>query len=196
MVARVVALEAAEDLFFGQVVVIWARWFVIAGAILLALWGAPDERTLATSTLLVLMLMGMNFFLHARHVAGQPANAALVTIASLVDLLLITVMAVSWPGAGGLDGRYVVFYYPVVFAFALVFRPRLAIPYTLLALAAYLCVSVKWEGSVLYSAERFEPFLMRAITLASMGLLGAYYWRIQRRRRERHQTAAVAGRHF
>lgn len=176
--------EAAEDLYFGQIVAIWARWFVIAGAALLALWAAPDERTLAASTVLVVVLMLLNFFLHARQVAGQPANAALVTIASLVDLALITAMVVSWPGGASADSRYVVFYYPVVFAFALVFRPRLAIPYTLLALLIYTIAGFALEGGALLGAEQFEPFLMRLITLASMGALGTYYWRIQRRRRE------------
>ena len=30
--------EEAEDLFFGQVVIIWARWFVIAAGTIYALW--------------------------------------------------------------------------------------------------------------------------------------------------------------
>jgi hypothetical protein len=195
MVATLATREAAEDLFFGQVVMIWARWFVIGDAALLALWGAPDERALAAGTLLVVSLMVMNFFLHARYVAERPANAALATLASLIDLALITLMVLSWPGTPGLDSRYVVFYYPVVFAFALVFRPRLAIPYTVLALLTYGLASAYHEGSALYTAERFEPFLMRLITLASMGALGTYYWRIQRCRRT-GATRAGAGENF
>ena len=185
MVTTAITREAAEDLFFGQVVIIWSRWFIIAGAAILALWGAPDERALATGTVLVVSLMLLNFFLHARHVAGQPANTALVTLASLVDLGLITVMVTSWPGAGSADSRYVVFYYPVVFAFALVFQPRLAIPYTALVLLTYMAASFGMEGTALLTTEQFEPFLMRLITLASMGALGTCYWRIQRRRWER-----------
>ncbi len=184
MVMNAITREAAEDLYFGQVVAIWARWFVIAGAALLALWAAPDERTLAASTVLVVALMLLNFFLHARQVAGQPANAGMVTVASLVDLALITVMVISWPGGGSADSRYVVFYYPVVFAFALVFRPQLAVPYTALALLVYAAATLVVDAGTLQSAEQFEPFLMRLIAMASMGALGTYYWRIQRRRRE------------
>lgn len=184
MVITKITREAAEDLYFGQIVIIWARWFVIAGAAILALWSAPDERTLAAGTVLVAGLMALNFVLHARQVAGQPANTTLVTLASLIDLLLIAVMITRWPGSGGFDSRYAVFLYPLVFTFALVFRPRLAIPYTVLALLTYAAISFGGEGIDLLATERFEPFLMRLITLASMGALGTYYWRIQRRRRE------------
>ena len=183
-IANAVDREAAEDLYFGQVVMIWSRWFVIAGAAILMLWAAPDERTLAAGTVLIVTLMLMNFFLHARQIAGDPSNGALVTLASLIDLVLITVMVVSWPGARSADSRYIVFYYPVVLAFALVFPPRLAIPHTVTALLLYATVSVRLEGFALFGVEHFEPFLMRVITLGAMGALGAYYWRIQRRRRE------------
>ena len=41
---RTVAQEAAEDVFFGQVVMIWARWFLIAAGIILALWTVEDKN--------------------------------------------------------------------------------------------------------------------------------------------------------
>jgi len=36
-IARTHAKEAAEDIFFGQVVIIWARWFLIAGGAVLTI---------------------------------------------------------------------------------------------------------------------------------------------------------------
>ena len=178
-----IAREAAEDLFFGQVVMIWARWFVIGGAATLSLWGAPSEWELATSIGLVVGLMAVNFFLHARQLTEQPANRLIVIAASLLDLLAVTVMTLTWAGQQGLDSRYFVFYYPVVFAFALVFPPRLAGAFTILALGLYAWGCLLLEPAILTDADRIEPLVMRLITLAALGGLGAYYWRIQRDRR-------------
>ena len=36
------AKESAEDIFFGQISIIWARWFLIAAGTVIALWSAID----------------------------------------------------------------------------------------------------------------------------------------------------------
>src|SRR6266566_3878250 len=83
-----------EDLFFGQTVILWARWSVIVAGIVLVL-------------------------------------------ASIVDLILITAIIVLWPGSHGLDNQFFVLYFPVVFAFALVFTRQVEAAYTGLAMVAY-----------------------------------------------------------
>jgi len=54
---------------------------------------------------------------------GSPLNRTVVVAASVADLVLITGIVAFWPGAVGLNNEFFVLYYPVVFAFALVF-PR------------------------------------------------------------------------
>ena len=40
---RNAAQEAAEDIFFGQAVIIWARWFVIAAVTVMMLWSSAKR---------------------------------------------------------------------------------------------------------------------------------------------------------
>ncbi|MDP9370349.1 MAG: hypothetical protein M3Q03_19105 [Chloroflexota bacterium] len=41
---RGAAPEAAEDIFFGQIVIIWARWFVVLAATVLTLWTSTSSN--------------------------------------------------------------------------------------------------------------------------------------------------------
>ena len=83
---RTAEQEAAEDLFFGQVVIIWARWFLILAGAILILWTTTDASALVVSILPILALMAMNFFLHGRYLVERPANQMLLLAASALDL--------------------------------------------------------------------------------------------------------------
>ena len=87
----------------------------------------------------VMVLMAVNFYLHGRHVAERPANPVLVTLASVLDLAVITSVVIIWPEADyrGLGSPFFIFYLPVIVAFAFVMRPGLTAAFTLAALAAY-----------------------------------------------------------
>ena len=181
------AQEASEDIFFGQVVMNWARWFLVVGGIVLVLWTASSTTQLVVGIIPVMALMAINFYLHGRYLAGQPANPAMITLASVMDVALITVVVLFWPESAqrGLGSPFFIFYYPVVLAFAFVMRPGFTVAYTVVALGAYA------GASLLVGTTDFdlETLVARLITLGAMGGLGTYYWRIQRNRRQ----AAVAG---
>src|SRR5437879_11781276 len=117
-----------EDLFFGQTVILWARWSVIVAGIVLVLWTSTDVSLLTRTMPFFLVLMAVNFFLHGRYVMGSPLNRTVVTAASVVDLLLITAIVILWPGAHGLNTPFFAPYFPVVVPFALVStrKPRAA----------------------------------------------------------------------
>ena len=194
---RTVAREAAEDIFFGQVVMIWARWFLIAAGIILALWTAESSGQAALGIIPVVGLMGLNFYLHGRYLAERPANPLLITVASLLDVAAITVVVLFWPGQRGLDSPFFILYYPVVLAFAFVMPVRTTVVYTVIALAAYSGACFMGEifaGEIasLNDVDTVKSLLVRIITLASMGGLGAYYWRIQRDRRRTAMSDATA----
>ena len=192
--SRAAAQEAAEDLFFGQVVIIWARWFVILVAAMLTIWASQSTGELGRRTVLVVVLMAANFFLHGRYLLERPANRALVFALSLLDLVLITAIVLTWSGQVGLASELFVLYYPVLFAFALVFSPRATGSYALVALCAYVLACLV-SGSVVVESD-VKVLVMRAITLAATCGLGTYYWRIQRERRRaaaaRRPTADAA----
>jgi hypothetical protein len=182
--------EAAEDIFFGQLVIIWARWFVIATGVALVVWSASDLGSLTANILLVVALMIVNFFLHGAYALEKPQNRGVVTLVSLIDLAVVTLIVLFFQGTGGFASPFFVFYYPFVVAFALVFPWRVAAVYTIATIAAYTVVCTVTFS--IGSADDVKTLVMRAITLAGTGGLATYYWRIQRGRRRAAAGMTVA----
>src|SRR5437879_12328963 len=91
-----------EDLFFGQTVILWARWSVIVAGLVLVLWTSTDVSLLTRTMPIFLVLMAVNFFLHGRYVLGSPLNRTAVEVASAGVLVLITAIIVLWRGSQGL----------------------------------------------------------------------------------------------
>jgi hypothetical protein len=176
-------VHALEDLFFGQVVIIVARWALIAACTGLVLWTSTDEWQLIAAILPVVALIAMNFFLHGRYLLERPANRVMTVAAGLVDLAIVTVLVAGWPGARGLESHLFVLYYPLLMAFAFVFAPALSWTYTALALAAYAGACVAVDASFLNDSLRVELLVQRLTTLGAVGALSTYYWRVQRARR-------------
>src|SRR4029077_1893616 len=99
----------------------------------------------------------------------------------------ITGIVAFWPGAVGLNNEFFVLYYPVVFAFALVFPRTIEAGYTVLAILAYATACFVFSGSALFAdgAVSLKTLMMRLIVMAAMGFLGNYYFRIPRDRLRR-----------
>jgi hypothetical protein len=182
------ARDAAEDIYFGQVVLIWARWFVILAAAVLALWSSESTGDLAKRSLLVVALMGVNFFLHGRSLMEKPANRQLLLLSSAVDLAIVGGIVVAW-GTAGLESELYVLYYPLLFAFALVFVPRLTIIYGIAALGTYAAICLLSDPGLLGNTRDAKTLAERLITMGATAALGTFYWRIQRARR----AAATVG---
>ena len=184
---RTVAKATAADIYFGQLVMIWARWFLIAAGVILALWNVDDSGQAVLAIVPVVGLVGLNFYLHGRYLAQRPANPLLITLASLLDIAVITVVVVIWSGQTGLVSPFFTLYYPVLLAFAFVMPARTTAVYTVATLAAYvgavLIVQLVPLDTASLDVDEVKSLVVRLITLASMGGLGAYYWRIQRSRR-------------
>ena len=177
-----VAREAAEDIFFGQVVMNWARWFLIIGGMVLILWTAQSEVEAVLGIVPVVGLMAVNFLLHGRYLAERPANPVLITLASMLDVAVITLMVLLWSEQRGLESQFFIMYYPVVLAFAFVMPPRASVAYTALTLAAYTGACFLADPFFIGSVGDAKALLIRLITVGAMGGLATYYWRIQRSR--------------
>ena len=169
-----------EDLFFGQTVLLWARWSVIVAGIVLVLWTSSSIAYLTATVPFFLVLMAINFFLHGRYVTGNPLNRTVLVLASGIDLILITAIVIFWPGHRGLDNQFFVLYLPVVFAFALVFTRRIEVIYTGLAMLAYAVACIVTFTVPVNFGPEDKILVMRLIVIATMGFLGNYYFRIQR----------------
>src|SRR5256885_4125305 len=189
---RTAAQADQEDVFFGQTVIMWARWSVIVAGIMLVLWTSTNVSLLTQTMPFFLVLMAVNFFLHGRYVMGSPLNRTAVVVASIVDLILITAIIVLWPGSHGLDNQFFVLYFPVVFAFALVFTRQIEAAYTVLAMLAYTAACFLTGTVHLDLGNDFKLLVMRLIVIAAMGFLGNYYFRIQRDRLARASRSRTA----
>jgi hypothetical protein len=176
------AQEAAEDIFFGQLVIIYARWFVIVAMVILALWSTRSVSQLVGAVVFIVPLMAINFFVHGRYLMEKPANKMLLTILSAVDILVITLLILFWPAERGLLSQFYIFYYPFILAFAFVSMARNSILYTVFALVLYTAACLVVDTPIVFESIWLERLTIRLITLAAMELLGAYYWRIQRSR--------------
>jgi hypothetical protein len=181
--------ETAEDIFFGQVVLIWARWAVIVAGAVLVLWTASSSNELSTNIVFILALMGLNFFLHGRYLMERPANSRLVAIVTLIEVFVFTAIVVFWQGGTGIHSPLFIFYYPSLLAFALVFPPRVAMPYTVGAIGLYVLACFASDPTIVTNAGAIKQLVLRVVTLASVAGLATYYWRIQRSRRR----ASVSG---
>lgn len=181
--------EAQQDVFYGQIVFIWARWIVIFSTLFLVLRNAQNVADIQIPMIPVGLLIVANFYLHGRFVMRQPANPILLTIATTVDFLFITLIIVL--GAGGetgIDNPFFVLYFPVMLAYSLVFpRPRTLVMASIL-IVVYLLICLFLPPRISFAKGDEKVLAVRIVMLLVTALLGTMYWRIQRMRRRGKNT--------
>jgi hypothetical protein len=185
------AQEAAEDIFFGQAVIVWARWFVIAAVTLLFLWTSKSVGELTVAIILLVPLIAINFYVHGRYLMEKPANRYLLMALSAVDVIIVTLIVLFWTEDVGQASPYFILYYPLVLAFAFVFPARPTIAFTLLTLIIYSLASILANPIMVTDSIEIERLVVRLVTLGSMGALGTYYWRVQRARRREQGASSL-----
>jgi len=146
----------------------------------MALWMSESPAALTLNILPVVVLMGVNFSLHARYLLEKPANRTLLMLLSVLDVAMVSAIVLGWDGQRGLQSPFFVYYYPLLVAFAFVFPPRLTAWFAGAVLVAYAAVCLTLDPSIVTSAKELKVLAVRLITLGAMGGLGTYYWRIQR----------------
>jgi hypothetical protein len=183
-VDRELELEVEEDIFFGQAVMIWARWFLIVAGTVFFLWTAQATTELALGVLPIVGLMAVNFYLHGRYLLERPSNVLQIVTASAIDVGLISAIVLLWQSSAvadrtGLASPFFVFYYPVLLAFAFVVPRRLTVVFTGATVAIYAAICLPDVTSITSA----KVLVLRLATMTAMGALGTFYWRIQRDRR-------------
>lgn len=176
--------EAQQDVFYGQIVFIWARWIIIVSTLFLILRNARSVADIQIPMIPLVLLIAANFFVHGRFVMRRPANAILLTIATTIDFVFITVIILI--GAGGSTGianPFFVLYYPVLLAYSLVFRRRRTLMMASILIIVYLLICLLIPPRVSIANEDEKVLAVRIVMLLVTALLGTMYWRIQRRRR-------------
>jgi hypothetical protein len=181
--------ESAEDVFYGQVVINWARWFVIAAGVILVMTLTSTPAELTVGIIPIVGLMVVNFYLHGRRLAQNPANRGLIAISSMLDLALITTVIAIGPASAeaGLGSQFYVAYFPVIAAFGFVMPRRMTVVYTLVAMIAYAVTTLVVNTQILSGSDvswiDFEALVTRLIGMAAVGGLASFFWWVQRNRR-------------
>ena len=185
---RTTEQESAEDIFFGQLVIIYARWFVVVAMTILVLYSSDNLNQMVTGIALIVPLIALNFFVHGRYLMEKPANRLLLIVLGVIDAVVISLIIAFWPGQKGLFSQFYVFNYPIVLAFAFVFPGRLSVIYTVFVLLLYSATCVIVSPAFLSDMVEIERLVIRLITIGATGMIGAYYYRIQRSRRRQIVT--------
>src|SRR5438105_1213944 len=82
--------EDAEDLSFGQIVLVSARWILVVVGLVLTLWNPAPIGTLRIELLVIFLMAGVNFYLHAQTLMKRRVSAEIIYAASAADLFVVT----------------------------------------------------------------------------------------------------------
>ena len=169
----------------GQIVIVVARWLLIATAFAITLW-SPMEKDLGGIKITVIALFVLaigNFYIHAQLLMRRPLPANIVYSASAVDVGVITL--VIWAFAGSGDQIFV-FYYTALLAMSLVFPVGVTAIFTTALLSAYAAVRIMPTGLMPTDGD-LQVLALRLISLAAIAVVGSMYQRIEH---ERQQTSS------
>ena len=174
--------KSFEELAYGQVVIIAARWVLVVAGLLLTLWypdamGDPAAMgELRISVMLILGLAVANFFLHAQVLMRKPVLASVAYAASAADIAVISLVVIA---SGGFSANAYVFYFPALLALSVAFRSEVTFAFAGSAIVTYGLISmatmVSEDGAVLAT---------RLLMLAAVAVCGNVYWRTERDRRK------------
>ena len=175
-------LGTSEDLKYGQIVIVTARWILIASALVIALWAPGPVDQLRVEIATALLLAGLNFYLHSQLLIRRPVLDSMVYAASVGDLVVITAIV----GAqGGFSSGDYIFYYPAVLAFAVSFPRVLTLAFASAAAFMYGAIAL---ATMSEAGDDATAVFLRLLTLAAVAVCGMLYWGVERRRRERSRT--------
>lgn len=166
----------SEDLFYGQTVIVWARWILIAAGLLLSFWSPSSLTTLQIQLAAIIALAFGNFYLHVQLLRGHPSIDMVVYIASLADLVVVTALVVA---QGGFTSPVFVFYFAAVLGFSVAFPTVLTAVYTLGAMGIYFLICVGTTTS-----DNLPEIFTRLLVLAAIAVCGNLFARNERALRD------------
>src|SRR5216683_1320111 len=77
--------ENTEDLSYGQIVLVSARWILVVVGLILTLWDPAPISTLRIQLLVIFLVAAANFYLHAQALMKRPVPSQVIYAASAVD---------------------------------------------------------------------------------------------------------------
>jgi hypothetical protein len=179
MAAHASDADRRTDLDHGQIVVVTARWLMIAvGLVLTLAYPTATLADLRVQVSLILLLGIANFYLHAQLIRRRPIPTWTAFVASAADLLVISLLLVQ---QGGFDSYRFVLYFPALLALSVAFEPAVTFVYATATCFVYACIALTTADDLHGAA----PVIVgRLFMLAAVAYCGAAYWRIERDRRQ------------
>src|SRR5207244_8708355 len=92
LISQVSQDDELDDVFYGQIVFIGARWFVIIGAMFLTLWHAESVKAVKVNLAPLAFLIAANFFIHARYMMDLTDKSTLLKLTCAMALVIITLI--------------------------------------------------------------------------------------------------------
>lgn len=167
--------DAEEDMRSGQLIIVSARWILVAAGMLLALWLPGGINELRIQILVLIGLAIANFFLHAQLLRQRPAIDVIAYAASAADIGVITLLIGS---QGGFRSDLYIFYFPALLALSLAFPTEIAFGFGGLSVVLYGLMA----GATAFTSDT-EVIVARLLMLAAVVVCGNMYRRIEHDRR-------------
>ncbi len=163
------------ELFFGQQVIVWARWILIGAGLVLSFWNPPALWMLEIQLATVIALAFGNFYLHLQLLRGRQTIDVVVWGASLGDLAVVTALVMV---LGGFSAPVFIFYFAAVLGFSVAFPTQLTALYTAGTMVIYAMVCAATTGP-----ENFSVIFTRALMIATVAVCGNLFHRNESHRR-------------
>jgi hypothetical protein len=170
--------EAQRDLQHGQIVIVTARWILIAAGLFLAVFYPGPIEELRLEIAVIFGLSAVNFALHTSLLRGRRVSPGAVYAASAADLSVISLLLLQ---QGGFDSQLYVLYFPAL-VFSVAFTPLVTLAYTATAIGVYGLIALSTASD---SADDAPVILTRLLMLGAVAFCGFVYWQIEHARRRR-----------
>jgi hypothetical protein len=166
---------SSEDLFYGQTVIVWARWILIGTGLVLSFW-SPKELSVLQIQLAVLIALAFgNFYLHVQLLRGHPSIDLVAYGASAADLTVVTILVVLQQGFAS---PVFIFYFAAVLGFSVSFPTLLTAIYASAAIVVYGIVCLATADAADYPAV-----FTRLLMIAAVAVCGNLFARNETQRR-------------
>src|SRR5689334_21665169 len=172
------AFQHSDDLAYGQIVLISARWILVVVGLILTLWDPAPIGTPRIQLPVISLMRGVNFYLHAQTLMRRQISAEITYAASAADLIVVTLFVLI---NGGFKSPLFTFYFPAVVAFAVVFPTGITVIYTAATALFYFLIglgSLKTPMPTDTTAD-LEVLVMRVIILIAIAICGNLFLHIE-----------------
>ena len=174
----------------SQMVIIIARFVLVAACLLLILMDARTAKTVSFAVsrfeIIVVMLLAVsNFYLVSQVMTKRKTQELVLYGMSLADLAVISMVVIA---QGGFSSGTYIFYFPAMLSFALAFPTLELYLFLTGTVSIYGFISLISLGS---NVDNLETLMVRILMLTAVAVCGNRFAQIERSRR-----AAILSKQF